>query len=186
MNSMNGGHCVRLEFSVPQVEPNKSGYADLKRNFGVIFGPAMLYSTLVSCFTCFCMNVLYYGGLYAFPQVLSENVKTGSSPAFALLMGALWEAPGYIITYGCDRFMGRRPTIIFGQIFLITCVLAFVHGGSSNNSENEDGLEYYMVHYGYAGYKCFASIVLFMIAFSAVTRPVRSCWVCVNSSTVPS
>jgi len=171
MNRTNGSHCPRLEFCVSQEEPNKSGFADIKKDLGVIFGPAMLYTTLVSCFTTFVMNIVFYGGLYAFPQVLSESVETGASPAFTLLMGALWEAPGYVLVLAFDRAMGRRLTLIVGLLTLTTCVLAFVHGGSQ---DHESGPEYYMVHCGYAGYKCFASVVIVVVyQYSAEIYPVN-------------
>jgi len=171
MNRMNGSHCARLDFCVSQEEPAKLGFADIRKDLGIIFGPAMLYTTLVSCFTCFVMNLLFYGGLYAFPQVLSESVETGASPAFALLMGALWEAPGYVLALGFDRVTGRRISLIVTLFIETTCVLAFVHGGSQNH---ESGPEYYMVHYGYAGYKCFASIIfLFAYQYSAEIYPVN-------------
>merc|ERR1719471_2053414 len=121
MNRMNDSHCARIAFRAPQEESRRSGYAEIKTSLGVIFGPAMLYSTLVCCFTCFCLNFLYYGGLYAFPQVLSENVSTGTSPAIALLKGALWTFPGYFMAVGFDRVLDRRPTLMLNMIGLMIC-----------------------------------------------------------------
>jgi len=170
MNRMNGNHCARLEFSAPLEEPNRSGYADMKRDLGIIFGSTMLYTTLVCCFNCFCLNFLYYGGLYVFPQVLSGSVKTGTSPALAMLMGALWEAPGYILALGFDRVMDRRPTMIVTLLTLTTCVLGFVYGGSH---QPEGRLQYLMVHVGFAGYKCVASIIfLFALQYCVEIYPV--------------
>jgi len=172
MNRMNGSHCASLEFSAPREERGASGFLDLQKHIGVIFGPAMIFTTIVSCFTCFVMNLLFYGGLYAFPQVLSVTVETGTSPAFALLAGALCEGPGYMLALGFDRVMDRRPTLIVTLITLTFCVLAFVHGAVHDN-DNGSGRGYLMMHYGYAGYKCFASIVfLFAYQYSTEIYPL--------------
>jgi len=160
MRHMNGSLCASLDFRPSRVTTTaKDGSKDLLPHMHIILGPALRYSTFVSCFTCFCMNLVFYGGLYAFPQVLSENVSTGTSPAFALFMGAVWELPSYACTLAFDRVLDRRPTIIVGLFALISFMLMFIHGAIR---EHEHGPEYWMVHLGYAGYKCFGCIVFQM------------------------
>jgi len=161
MNRTNGGRCACLDFSPPPQDEDKTegGLSDLRRHGRVIFGRTMLFSTFVSCYTLFCLNVIYYGGLYAFPQVLSENVSTGTSPAFALLKGALWTFPGYIIVLAFDRFLDRRPTLMVNMMGLTICVIFFVQGGT----QSQQGMPHsWMLHVGYAGYKCLTTAVMTM------------------------
>jgi MFS family permease len=157
---MNGSGCAKLEFNVPK----KAVYADIQKNLDFVFGPAMLYTTLVSCFTCFCKDVIFFGGGYVFPQVLSETVTLGTSPAVALLIGVLMEVPGFILVLVLDKVMDRRPSIAFILAALATCMLAFVHGGSH---ESGGRFEYLMVLFGFAGYKVLG-ITLDTVAYQYV------------------
>jgi len=158
MNRTNGSRCVCLDFSPPPQHEDKreGGLSDLRRHACVIFGDTMLFSTLVSCFTLFSMNFVYYGGLYAFPQVFSMNVSMGMSPAVALLRGAVWTFPGYFMALAFDRVMDRRPTLMVSMCALTICMISFVQGGTNSQASWP---HYYMLHVGYAGYKCFTTML---------------------------
>lgn len=90
----------------------KQAWADLKKQMGVVFGPQLLLSTIIVSYCCFVLNFLYYGGMYAFPQVLASD-KSGkhSGAALELLIGALWELPGYALGILCGVYLYRKRNI---------------------------------------------------------------------------
>merc|ERR1719504_167036 len=79
--SMRSGR--RPSFSIPE-------------KLGIVLGRHLLYSTIVVCVSVFTLNFLFYGGLYAFPQIIPQ-MKLSVSPCVNLMLGAMVELPGCAI-----------------------------------------------------------------------------------------
>jgi len=120
----------------------------------VIFGRAMLYSTFVVAYSCFALNFVFYGGLYAIPQVLTK-VHTAHSPALGLMLGALMEIPGLLAAVPLGLCMDRRPLLCLCGLLMTCSVLAFTFGGMYQHG---DYLWVYMFQGGYAAFKCSAAL----------------------------
>jgi MFS family permease len=87
---------IPKDFSPPKVGLEiDSGIRGVLNRLDVILGPSLLFTTIVTGFSCFCLNILFYGGLYSFPQMLPE-MKTGLSPAASLMLAACQEIPGNV------------------------------------------------------------------------------------------
>lgn len=95
--------------------------------FGDILGPTLLFTTLVTGFSCFTLNLLFYGGLYAFPQILPE-IETGLSPAATLLFGATMEIPGYLFGLFVGVNLSRKLGIEFYLVGTLLATLLFAYG----------------------------------------------------------
>lgn len=76
----------------------------------------MLSTTVLFGFSAFVSNVVFYGGLYAFPQVL-PTLKMYFSPAAVLFIGIITEVLGYIggarMVNGLSRRAGMSLYIFF-------------------------------------------------------------------------
>eukprot|EP00929_Paragymnodinium_shiwhaense_P051327 TRINITY_DN25840_c0_g1_i1.p1 TRINITY_DN25840_c0_g1~~TRINITY_DN25840_c0_g1_i1.p1 ORF type:complete len:508 (-),score=111.23 TRINITY_DN25840_c0_g1_i1:316-1839(-) len=116
--------------------PKKSGaYAGADR-LAAVFSPSMLYTTVVVAFSCFTLNFLFYGGLYAYPQILPE-FETGLSPAASLLLGAFMEIPGFLgglylgiwMTRKCGIFVYLVGAFISSIIFALAATQGLGHHG---------------------------------------------------------
>jgi len=119
-----------------------------------IFSKAMLYTTLVLAYSCFGFNFVFYGGLYAIPQVLT-GVHTAHSPALALVLGALLEVPGILAAIPSSIYLDRRPLVCLSSLLLSLSTLAFTFGGMYQHG---DYFWVYMFQGGYALFKCFCCL----------------------------
>lgn len=118
-----------------------------------IFSPYYLRSTLITALTCFGLNTLYYGSLYAFPQILPALQGHGSA-GVQLLVGALWEIPGNAAAVLLSMCMPRKPTMKLSLILSATCLLSFVVGTTMTPSAVSQAL----YRGGYFGIKAVSGI----------------------------
>mmetsp|Transcript_79627 Transcript_79627/g.234188 ORF Transcript_79627/g.234188 Transcript_79627/m.234188 type:complete len:504 (-) Transcript_79627:44-1555(-) len=105
-----------------------------RRMLAIVFGSEHLVLTLILMTSCFVLNLCYYGSLYAFPSVLSKGVEVGSSPAAALIYGAIIEMAGYVVGVICILFIPRLMVMKVYLVSMATALAAFawgspVHGG---------------------------------------------------------
>jgi hypothetical protein len=78
-----------------------------------VFAPGMQYTTLTVLFSCFNVNLTFYGMLYGLPQVVA-NEQTGMPPAYGLLVSALWEVAGNFLGFVCCTLWRRIPSLFVG------------------------------------------------------------------------
>eukprot|EP00930_Biecheleria_cincta_P101818 TRINITY_DN93467_c0_g1_i1.p1 TRINITY_DN93467_c0_g1~~TRINITY_DN93467_c0_g1_i1.p1 ORF type:complete len:477 (-),score=70.43 TRINITY_DN93467_c0_g1_i1:146-1576(-) len=62
---------------------------------GYIYSRELISTTATMIYSCFVLNLVLYGSLYALPQVMTE-VDMGYGPAVGLIVGSLWELVGYV------------------------------------------------------------------------------------------
>jgi len=120
----------------------------MARQGKVIASNKYLAPTLVLMYTCFITNLLYYGCLFAFPQVLPDLVDSGA--ATQLLLGALSEIPAFM--FGC--FLGvscfRKTAIKFFLVCAAAFLLIFIIGA---NNVSKSPMFMVPVYIGYYGVK---------------------------------
>lgn len=97
---------------------------DVRKKLRTVFGPKYLWSTLVAINGTFMANLIFYGGLYAFAQVL-PNTDTGVSPAMEILLGACWEIPGIVLAVVVCFSLPRIPVMVFVSFFMAVCMTTF-------------------------------------------------------------
>ncbi|CAE7239050.1 SVOP [Symbiodinium natans] len=141
---------VSLDFRLPPNPTSRNsseGMLDLLLKQGkVILGAKLMVPTLVVSFTCFELNLLYYGCIYAFPQVLSDLVAEGA--AQQLLVGALWEIPGVFIGMGLGVMYLRKTGIKFYLTLAASVTLLFIIGGNNRNRHWAFDIALYAGYYG--------------------------------------
>jgi len=146
----------------------------LKQQVGNIFGP-LVVTTLVLSYTIVVMNFLYYGGLYAFPQIFAD-METATLPVTNLIMGALWEVPGYLFAIVCGTFMGRKPCMM-SSIFLNGIAL-FIFGilGSVSQADRTYWEEVALMtsYYGIKMLNNFSYTVAYVYASEVYPTAVRA------------
>jgi len=130
--------------------PSKS---DLLGHVRVVFGPSLWPSTLIVMYSCFVLNFLTFGCLYAFPQVLASSDGPGSNAAFELFLGALAEVPGQVLGLLCGSYLTRKLSMKvylgLASLSLGSFVFSLLHPGGSAKI-------FQMA--GFYGIKCFARI----------------------------
>merc|ERR1719503_19663 len=136
------------------------------RQFGIVFGRHMLVSTMTMVFTCFVLNILFYGCLYAFPRIVGD-VGMGPSPAVALLQGALWELPGFILGVACALLLPRKPCIILYLVLIASALLAFTTGATAGHGNL---YAQHLMHGGYLASRWWFALV----SLWCTSTPLRS------------
>lgn len=122
----NGRPEIQTDFQVPANRRGSIGGGWWEK-MTMIFGPHLFFSTVVVAFSTFNLNFLFYGGLYAFPQVLPE-MKLPVYPATNLLIGALSELPGFVIGVFVGTYYKRKMTMTLFCIGMITSLCLFTIG----------------------------------------------------------
>mmetsp|Transcript_40534 Transcript_40534/g.75965 ORF Transcript_40534/g.75965 Transcript_40534/m.75965 type:complete len:486 (+) Transcript_40534:97-1554(+) len=109
----NGCLDATVDFQPPPVQNKGQETSTLK----VVFGMRLLYSTLVVCFSIFTLNFLFYGGLYAFPQVL-PHMKLHVSPAASLMFSSVAGLVGILIGTILGMYFPRKACMVI-YLFLV-------------------------------------------------------------------
>ncbi len=80
-------------------------------------------------YSAFTLNFLFYGGLYGFPQVLSQlGDKTSMKPAVSLIVAASFEIPGCLIGIYLGLKFKRKPALLLYLIATTFFTLCFIAG----------------------------------------------------------
>jgi MFS family permease len=126
---------------------------DLMRQVRVVFGPQLRVTTLIVMYSCFVLNLMYYGCLYAFPQVLASSSGMKEGAAIQLLVGALWEIPGEVLGIGMGMLMNRLPNI---KVYLLLTGFSVLCFTLAMQVHTKASIAFQTM--GYYGIKCFVDI----------------------------
>lgn len=149
-------------------EPGAPASGALQQQLQGVFGWRMLYSTITVTYSCFVLNVLFYGTMYAFPQVI-ENVDMGTSPAVSVMIGALWEIPGFAVAALCGMWFRRLPVIMFYLVASGIALVTFTVGISMQHM----WFSYWLLQAGFICVKFFTTIGFVVVyQYSAEIYPV--------------
>lgn len=169
MRHDNGADHVNVEFKPLPPRAPSTPLEAIMAPMRVIFSVRMLFSTLVVIYSCYTLNMVYYGSLYAFPQVVTD-VDMGSSPAMSLILGVLWEFPGILLAVACGTYFARKPVMV-GYLFAVSVsLIAFAFGAKAQITDHSAHWIYHgLMHAGYMGIKCF-SVVGFVAVYQYSTE----------------
>ena len=148
-----------LSFKHPRVrQPDASLLSQMRRQMAVVFHKSLFVPTLVLMGTCFTVNMIYFGSLFAFPQVLPTLMH--GHAASQLLVGALWELPGTAVGWLLGMYAPRRTGLKVYLIALSCFLLCFIIGVHDQQSKPLKA----MLYIGYYGVKSTPNIA-FIIAY---------------------
>jgi len=171
--SDNGYEGMDVHFQIADVDPQTQEQTGLREQLGIVFGSKMGPSTAIVCYSCFVLNFIFYGGLYAFPQVIAE-VDFGGSPGANLLAGALWEFVGNAIGTMCAFYLLRKTAM---KLFLVTCMCSLLCFTAGAANKNETTMKYVTLYAGYFGIKifqCIGWLVVYMYATEIYPTKARA------------
>lgn len=164
-----GNNGVVLDFdALEQDHQTKAASAD-KSSFAQIdalFGSRMLYSTLAVIYSIFVLNVIFYGTLYAFPQV-ARGSDMGISAGASVLLGALVEIPGLVGGALFGTWFRRLPVIVACSASMVVALSLFVFGVASKL-----WYSHYILHVALVGIKISCNIAFVVVyQYSAEIYP---------------
>jgi len=125
----NGLSDLRVRFRPSKAKTSSSEplTSVLKAQTQILFGPEMFASTLVVMYSCLILNLVGFGSMYAYAQVLPSLSKNGTA-ASELLIGCLWEGVGDALGCLIGMTMARKPAIKFYLVATIVSLLMFAVG----------------------------------------------------------
>eukprot|EP00434_Breviolum_minutum_P008159 symbB.v1.2.007193.t1/scaffold436.1/size343649/25 len=165
MGRLNQASSVLVDFelnSEASGRHNGSLVSEMGRQMNMVFSAHFLVVTLVIMSVCFTLNLVYFGSLFAFPQVLPMLMH--GQAASELLVGALWELPGLAMGLLLG-IMASRP---------LTCSIICFIVGAHGHPEQEKTMKVFLF-IGYYGIKCVPNIG-FIVAYqmSAEVYPTEA------------
>ncbi|CAK9056449.1 unnamed protein product [Durusdinium trenchii] len=135
-----------------------------RQNVEAIFSPALRWTALAMIYSCFMLNVSFYGSLYAFPQVFSDmSASTPYSPAMALVVGAIYEIPGPMAGPLVATVLEPKTLLRVCPLALALACVIFLIGASGQSM-----IYSVVLQTGYAGIKVIAN-GYFAVAYSAAS-----------------
>jgi len=180
LRSMSRENCL------PDIGPmnfkNVPGHAIATRDMGLQFcaiwrNRNLWISLLILMNLCFLLNFNFYGGMYAFPNILpyvhGGNMHLHQTSASAeLLFGALWEVPGIVLACFVCPFFPRKFLVKVYLTFSASSLILFAGtvGGSTE-------LLTILYHIGYFGNKCFGLfgfVVVYLYVSEVYPTAVRT------------
>jgi len=101
---------------------------DAFRQLRIVFGPQYRTTTLIAITSCAVLNLVYYGTMYAFPQIFARDKDRHVTGAIELLVGACWEILGYGSAVAVGFYVSRIRCMTLYLLATITCLLMFTVG----------------------------------------------------------
>jgi putative MFS transporter len=148
----------------------------LLQQLAIIVGRQLFGTTMIVGFSCFILNLIFYGCLYAFPQIMTE-VDMGGAPAVNLIVGALWEIVGYVITYFVAVSRDRIPVIKVYLCLTAISLVLFILGAPRAGGADSSWIWTVFLYAGYYGIKFFPAIgfiVIYVYANEVYPTAVRA------------
>mmetsp|Transcript_56334 Transcript_56334/g.127315 ORF Transcript_56334/g.127315 Transcript_56334/m.127315 type:complete len:507 (-) Transcript_56334:180-1700(-) len=121
----------------------------------VVFGSQYRVTSLITIFSCFVVNLTYFGTMYAFTQVFARHKFSNFSAATELLIGAGWELAGFTSAVLASFYVKRIRCISLYLLLMIMFLLMFTFG-------NEKGHSGFM-QAGFYGIKWWTNIGMFYV-----------------------
>mmetsp|Transcript_21993 Transcript_21993/g.63406 ORF Transcript_21993/g.63406 Transcript_21993/m.63406 type:complete len:470 (-) Transcript_21993:143-1552(-) len=137
--------------------------AEILGKLGIVLGRHLAFSTFVVCFSMFSLNFLYYGGLYAFPQVLPE-LELRVAPAASLMAGAAFGVPGYLLGMALGGHMGRKALMLLYLAGTCLSTVLFTYAAGFLGHGHLDDLAEVLCQVGFVGNKLFTTMG-FLVVF---------------------
>lgn len=89
---------------------------------GYIYSRQLISTTFTMIYSCFVLNLVCYGTMYALPQVMTE-VDMGYGPAVGLIVGSFWELLGYVVSGLLGAAMGSKKLVL---VYLTATALSLI------------------------------------------------------------
>lgn len=178
MGRLNRASAVVLDFEPTSVHSASSGsstslLSEMGRQMKLVFSVQFMVVTMVIMSVCFTLNLVYFGSLFAFPQVLPLLMH--GQAASELLVGALWELPGLAMGLLLGITASRRTSLKFYLTALTCSILCFIIGAHGHPDPEQEKAIKVFLFMGYYGIKCVPNIG-FIVAYqmSAEVYPTEA------------
>merc|ERR1719362_1542737 len=117
-----------FDVSFAPLPPSDTGTGmGILEKYRLIFSRRIWFTTFAASFSCFTLNFLFYGSLYAYPQFLPAGGDSGV-PAATLVWASVSELPGYVAGLVLGMYVTRKFSlqVFCFSSFAVTMLLAML------------------------------------------------------------
>jgi len=113
--------------------------------FLTVISPPYTATSVFLMYSTYMCNVVYYGGMYAFPQVLVSMGDTLTiSAGYSLLIACMWEAVGTLVAFFVGMYVPRKKAILIwlaaGFVSISMFALALPEGQMKHSGGGEPSM----------------------------------------------
>mmetsp|Transcript_48235 Transcript_48235/g.134394 ORF Transcript_48235/g.134394 Transcript_48235/m.134394 type:complete len:473 (-) Transcript_48235:410-1828(-) len=117
---------IELEVQDPgQAQVDQPGFVGA---LGIVFGPRYRLTTCVLAYVAFVLNIFYYGGMYAQPQVMTQG--RGLAPGWEMVLGGPFDLIGIAVATVLAQAAPRKTVLMFTIAAAAVSISCFGYAGS--------------------------------------------------------
>jgi len=173
MKWFNRASSVSSEFTPPPPNVDSSRWENIRNQATLVLGHQMLWSTVVAAFSCFTVNFIYFGFMYAFPLLL-PNVFRHTSAAFAMFVGGLWGIVGKMSGLIIGNEFTRKQAIKLYLGGTTLTIFIFTYGTLVAKGSVAAQIALYVGYYGMQAVPAFGCVVVYQYAAEIYPTQARS------------
>jgi len=128
LRRLNGKPPRSIELEVPEPAKAQADQSELAGALGVVFGPRHLLTTCILAYVGFVLNVFYYGGMYAQPQVMTQG--RGLAPGWQMVLGGPFDLIGIAVATVLAQAAPRKTVLMFTIAAAAVSISCFGYAGS--------------------------------------------------------
>ncbi|CAK0829459.1 unnamed protein product [Prorocentrum cordatum] len=128
LRRLNGKPPRSIELEVPEPAKAQADQSELAGALGVVFGPRHLLTTCILAYVGFVLNVFYYGGMYAQPQVMTQG--RGLAPGWEMVLGGPFDLIGIAVATVLAQAAPRKTVLMFTIAAAAVSISCFGYAGS--------------------------------------------------------
>jgi len=125
---LNGKPPKRIELEVQDPAKAPAEQLGLAGALRVVFGPRYRFTTCVLAYIAFVLNIFYYGGMYAQPQVMTQG--NGLPPGWEIVIGGPFDLIGITVATVLAQAAPRKTVLMFSMAAAAGSISCFGYAGS--------------------------------------------------------
>jgi len=166
---LNGAEGARVDYADTVEE--KTGHSEpATQQLRIVLGPRFARTTLILAYIAFTLNVFYYGGMYAQPQVMTKG--KGLAPGWEIVIGGPFDMVGIIAATIIAQVVARKPALCFALVMAALSIFCFGFAGCTD--ERSTTLEI-MYQFGVVGFYWVPAISFIIFCQLAVESFPTAC-----------
>jgi len=112
-----------------QEKTHKTVALSAVQQLGIVFSRRLYRVTVILAYVAFVLNVFYYGGMYAQPQVMTKG--KGLAPGWEIVIGGPFDMVGILVATAVAQAFPRKHALCFSLVMAAVGIFCFGFAGST-------------------------------------------------------
>jgi len=159
---LNGVQHMDMDYAEEVQERSGAAGESTSNQLRVVLGPRYLRITVILAYIAFVLNVFYYGGMYAQPQVMTKG--KGLAPGWEIVIGGPFDVVGILVAMVIAQAIARKRALCFALVMAALSIFCFGFAGSQNNRSTPLEIIYQFGVFGFYWVPAISFIVFSQLA----------------------